>query len=599
MLTLPDLLVTLSTTTSYFASIAMLIIDVLSSPSTESIGTYFDSSVFLIMFILLGRTLEAYAKSRTTDAISLLGSLRPETALLVEPPSVSAITRKDAGRSSSTIFAQESPPIGEIEEKEGSAATESSMTPAYPSGPREVPVDHLERGDLILVPPGALPPTDGIVVAGSTTFDESSLTGESRPIRKSPGDEIFTGTTNLSGAITLKVTTLGGETMLSKIISAVSDASARKAPIEKLAERLTGVFVPIIVYLSLIVLAIWLGVALTGHVDEGDQVGGGRVFFAIEFAIAVLVVACPCGIGLAVPCANAVGNGIAARAGILASGGGEAFVAATRVGTVAFDKTGTLTIGKSVVTDEIYASGGQETKIDRMTVTAVIKEVEGGSTHPLAKGLVEYLAASSSGDKPPVVQIVSSDEIAGRGVSADVKLPNGTTIQVLIGNLALMHQHGVTIDPAHLTLLDAWSGEAKSVVLVSLRAADSQDFSLRVMYALSDPPREETKDVIADLRKRGMRVIMLSGDNGQTANAVAKMVGIRQEEVWAGVGPEGKAQVIRDLQRERPQPQTPTLVSRLRKAIGGDKDADRQLVMFVGGELAHFAARCRISHDHR
>jgi Cu+-exporting ATPase len=599
MLTLPDLLVTLSTTTSYFASIAMLIIDVLSSPSTESIGTYFDSSVFLIMFILLGRTLEAYAKSRTTDAISLLGSLRPETALLVEPPSVSAITRKDAGRSSSTIFAQESPPIGEIEEKEGSAATESSMTPAYPSGPREVPVDHLERGDLILVPPGALPPTDGIVVAGSTTFDESSLTGESRPIRKSPGDEIFTGTTNLSGAITLKVTNLGGETMLSKIISAVSDASARKAPIEKLAERLTGVFVPIIVYLSLIVLAIWLGVALTGHVDEGDQVGGGRVFFAIEFAIAVLVVACPCGIGLAVPCANAVGNGIAARAGILASGGGEAFVAATRVGTVAFDKTGTLTIGKSVVTDEIYASGGQETKIDRMTVTAVIKEVEGGSTHPLAKGLVEYLAASSSGDKPPVVQIVSSDEIAGRGVSADVKLPNGTTIQVLIGNLALMHQHGVTIDPAHLTLLDAWSGEAKSVVLVSLRAADSQDFSLRVMYALSDPPREETKDVIADLRKRGMRVIMLSGDNGQTANAVAKMVGIRQEEVWAGVGPEGKAQVIRDLQRERPQPQTPTLVSRLRKAIGGDKDADRQLVMFVGGELAHFAARCRISHDHR
>lgn len=600
MLMPPDLLVTLSTTTSYFASIAMLIIDVLSSPSSESIGTYFDSSVFLIMFILLGRTLEAYAKSRTTDAISLLGSLRPETALLVDSPSASAVTRKEAERSSSSISAQELPPIGEIEEKEGSAATAGSMTPAYPSGPREVPVDHLERGDLILVPPGALPPTDGIVVAGSTTFDESSLTGESRPIRKSPGDEIFTGTTNLSGAITLKVTDLGGETMLSKIISAVSDASARKAPIEKLAERLTGVFVPIIVYLSLIVLAIWLGVALTGHVDGDDQVGGGRVFFAIEFAIAVLVVACPCGIGLAVPCANAVGNGIAARAGILASGGGEAFVAATRVGTVAFDKTGTLTIGKSVVTDEIYASG-QEAKIDDTVVKALIREVEGGSTHPLAKGLVEYLAASSSDDKPPVVHIVSSDEIAGRGVSADVKISEGRTIRVLIGNLALMHQHGVTIDPAHLTLLDAWSGEAKSVVLVSLRAEDSQVFSLRAMYALSDPPREETKDVIADLRKRGMRVIMLSGDNGQTANAVAKMVGIRQEDVWAGVGPEGKAQVIRDLQRERPQPQTPTptLVGRLRKAVGGDKDADRQLVMFVGGELALSAVGRRINHAHR
>jgi cation transport ATPase len=330
-------------------------------------------------------------------------------------------------------------------------------------------------------------------------------------------------------------------------------------------------------------------VALTGHVDEDDQVGGGRVFFAIEFAIAVLVVACPCGIGLAVPCANAVGNGIAARAGILASGGGEAFVAATQVGTVAFDKTGTLTIGKSVVTDEIYASGGQGPEIDESVVKAVIKEVEGGSTHPLAKGLVEYLAANSSDNEAPVVQIVSSDEIAGRGVSADVKVSEGTTIRILIGNLALMHQYDVSIDPAHLTLLDAWSGEAKSVVLVSLRAEDSQEFSLRAMYALSDPPREETKDVIAGLKKRGMRVIMLSGDNGRTANAVAKMVGIRQEDVWAGVGPEGKAQVIRDLQRERLEPQGPTLVGRLRKVIGGDKEVGRRLVMFVGGELSQSA----------
>ncbi|ORY25914.1 E1-E2 ATPase-domain-containing protein, partial [Naematelia encephala] len=279
-----DLLVVLSTTTSYFASIAMLILDVRSDPTSDSVGTYFDSCVFLIMFILLGRTLESYAKSKTTDSVSLLGQLRPETALLVEP---------DKGQGKQIANGSELEKTGmsrtdsETDRTETDSETDHTDSQRGPSS-RAIPVEHLEIGDLILIPPGSLPPTDGIVVSGKTTFDESSLTGESRPVIKSPNDEIFTGTTNLTSAITVRVTRLGGSTMLEKIISAVSDASSRKAPLEKMAERLTGVFVPMIVYLALIVLAIWLSIALTGHLHTGSDRPGGRVFSALEFAIATL-----------------------------------------------------------------------------------------------------------------------------------------------------------------------------------------------------------------------------------------------------------------------------------------------------------------------
>jgi heavy metal translocating P-type ATPase len=539
----------------------MLIIDV-RSPQSESVGTYFDSCVFLIMFILLGRTLEAYAKSRTTDAVSLLGSLRPATAFLVDEQSWNL---HEKALSSPDLVVHD---IG-------------TSSPPYPTAPREVPVEQLEKGDLVLIPPGALPPTDGVIVSGSTTFDEASLTGESMPVPKTVGDEVFTGTNNLSGAVTIRVIKLGGETMLSKIIAAVSDASAKKAPIEKLAERLTGVFVPVIVYLSIIILAIWLGVVLSDHVNVANR-NGGEVFFAIEFAISVLVVACPCGIGLAVPCANAVGNGIAARAGILAAGGGEAFLAATRVTTVAFDKTGTLTVGKSVMTAEKYLPDSSDSsRVEN--VKAVVQAVEIGSTHPLAKGLAECLAESTSRTMP--VEVLSSNEVSGRGLIAKVKVADNS-LDVLIGNLSLMHQHAVHVPPAMLDLLKTWSNQAKSVVLVALRREDESPFNLRAMYALSDRPRAEAADVIGQLKAKGIRVVMLSGDNGRTANAVAGIVGIRQEDVWADVGPQGKATVIRELQaRPRAGRLPPSLVERARRSFGGRPKDIKEVVMFIGGEL--------------
>ncbi|WWD18579.1 hypothetical protein CI109_103032 [Kwoniella shandongensis] len=565
-----DLLVVLSTTVSYFASIAMLILDVQNQPDKESVGTYFDSCVFLIMFILVGRSLEAYAKSKTTDAVSLLGTLRPDTALLLGERENTDISRVVSMSSAWT----------DMDSDDVKGQTETPTTTQRPVRP--VPVSHLEIGDTILIQPGSLPPTDGTILTGETTFDESSLTGESKPIHKSSGDLIFTGTVNKTSAITVRVDRLAGDTMLEKIISAVSDASSRKAPLEKLAERLTGVFVPIIVYLSLVVLAVWLPLSLTGVVDTRGK-GGGAVFFALEFAIATLVVACPCGIGLAVPCANAVGNGIAAKAGILASGGGEAFLAATKVDRVVFDKTGTLTEGKSLVTDALWISTSASVSDgDVELVKRGVEEVERGSTHPLAVGLIEHLEKRPRDSEDVSMEIVTSTEVAGRGLKAQVKIGE-RALNLLIGNVALMEYHNVELDITAKDAVTKWSAEAKSVILVASRVvapkAEQQQstssstaevdmdaaYTLKALFSLSDPPRPTSAALIASLRERGMKVSMLSGDNETTAKAVGKMIGLDGEgEVRGGVGPEGKAEVIRVFQ--------------------GD-EGKKEVVMFVGDGL--------------
>ena len=598
----------LSTSVAYFSSVAMLIIDVRSPVASHSIGTYFDSSVFLIMFILLGRVLEAYARSRTTDAVSLLGQLRPETALLVER-SESTSTSDEGKGPSGTESA--SPPMicHDIDNQCKDTTIPSKIdrveeSTAKSRTTKSIPVDHLERDDLILIPPGSLPPTDGVIVLGETTFDESSLTGESHPVTKTPGDQVYTGTTNLSSAITVRVTSLPSETMLDSIIGAVSNASTHKAPIEKLAERLTGVFVPIIVYLSLIVLAIWLSLALTGHLDRHGSSNGGQVFFAIEFAIATLVVACPCGIGLAVPCANAVGNGLAAKAGILASGGGEAFLAATKVGTVVLDKTGTLTEGKCQVTDEqAYEGPPNQTRatFTRDFLFSAVLEVENGSTHPLAKGLVQHLENTLGNSRTANVQVVSTEEIAGRGIKAVVRV-NENPMEILLGNTALLLEHELELSEAQSSQMGEWYDQAKSVILVAVRSnytssplhvksSETQTqlsalpFELVHACALSDPPRPSTLPVISALQKRGVKVIMLSGDSPRTASAVAQMVGIAEGNVIAGVGPLEKADKIKDLQQEPTSDSTAsTRLAGLRIWKRRDPSTDSaQKVMFIGG----------------
>ncbi|CAE6505777.1 unnamed protein product [Rhizoctonia solani] len=510
-----DLLVALSTTTAYLASIAMMAIDVRTPPHDAmkvEMRTYFDSSVFLIFFILAGRLLEGRAKVKTGDAISMLGAIRPEKALLI--------------------------------------ADDEAATQSGEAGVHQVSVDTLELGDTILVPPGSIPPADGTIISGKTTVDESSLTGESKPVEKGPGDVLVCGTTNLSSAVTVRVDKLGDATVLEKIVRAVADAQGRKAPIERLADRISGVFVPIVVWLSLIILAIWLGVSLGGALPEGSlpmgrEGTGDKVFFAFEFMIATLVVACPCGIGLAAPTAQAVGAGMAAKAGVLAQGGGEAFQRASQVTTVVFDKTGTLTLGEPRVTNSKVL---REFK----WLLAALREMEMGSTHPIALALVRHCESESRDSEAP--QLLECEEKSGRGLVALVRV-GSESYPVLVGNAALMNDCGVHVDESHA---DEWQRRGKTVVYTAVGrpGADSSDqklwggYELTMSFAVADALRPESISTVAELHKAGKQVWMLSGDNIVTAKAVASDLGIPEDRVVAGVLPHEKADFITHLQSQ-------------------------------------------------
>ncbi|KAG9122259.1 hypothetical protein FRC07_001455 [Ceratobasidium sp. 392] len=536
-----DLLVALSTTTAYLASVAMMAIDVQTSPHDRMEGkemrTYFDSSVFLIFFILAGRLLEGRARVKTGDAISMLGAIRPEKALLVQS------AQPDS--------------------------SEQSVT--------QVSVDELELGDMILVQPGSVPPADGNIVSGQTTVDESSLTGESLPVVKGPGDAIVCGTTNLTSAVTIRVEKLGDATVLEKIVRAVADAQGRKAPIERLADHISGVFVPIIVWLSLLILAVWLGVSLgrvipDDYLPMGQDGTGDRVFFAFEFAIAVLVVACPCGIGLAAPTAQAVGAGMAAKAGILAQGGGEAFQLASQVTAVIFDKTGTLTVGEPTVTDSVT--------FDPPTwVSAAVREMEVGSSHPIALALVHH--CESTGVEPKV-ELLECEEKSGRGLIALVQTGE-EAYPILVGSASLMRDYGAAVDDL---LPNDWQAQGKTVVFVAIGSPrgvseDAPTYKLVMCLAVADALRPEAIATVSALQNAGKQVWMLSGDNVVTAKAVAKNLAIPEDQVVAGVLPHEKAEFISRLQT-----QPVTRSSRI-PWLGGEGKA---VVAFCGDGLNDSAA---------
>ncbi|KAG8961148.1 hypothetical protein FRC03_005704 [Tulasnella sp. 419] len=559
-----DLLVALSTTVAWAASVAMMILDVrrgrpvhevdghgmmAETAAKTKVMTYFDSSVFLIFFILMGRALEGRARVKTGDAIAMLSELKPENALLVIRED-----EKQSDSDSETLKQMDNSAIGSLRTN-------------------SIPLDHLELGDQILLRPGSIPPADGKVMAGTTTFDESSLTGESLPVAKQPDDSIFTGTTNLTSPIVVRVDKLGDETVLQKIVQAVSEAHGKKAPIEHLADRITSVFVPVIVWLSVAVLSIWLGVSVSKTIPQ-DYLGGltstgDRVFFAFEFAIAVLVVACPCGIGLAAPTAQTVGSGMAAKLGVLAKGGGEAFQLASQVDTVVFDKTGTLTTGVMKVVDVFEP---EEEKGQWAWLSTAVRLIEAGSSHPLAKAIVEYLDEKLLGEFDSRVSIVNIEEVAGKGMKASVTL-GGESYELAIGNEALV---GVAESPE----VAQWKSEGKSVVLVSVSGVAASGQILG--FAISDTPRSDSMSTIAALKKAGKEVFMLSGDNPITATAVGKSLGIEESHVVAGVLPQEKSKFILEL-RDR--------VKTTRIWYKGWKEEQKKsVVLFCGDGLNDAAA---------
>ncbi|KAI9001426.1 heavy metal translocatin [Trametes punicea] len=552
-----NLLVSTGVSISYFASVALLALAASQSASPSGRGdttTYFDSVVFLTTFLLAGRFLEALSKARAADAITALGKLRPTSALLVVPSTAS--TSSFAVELSPLTSSDTVPELGDVEK--GYFTSQESIFSSKPGTRIErIDAELLDVGDVVRVLNGASPPADGTVVSGDGgAFDESSLTGESRLVKKQIGDKVFLGTISKAGVVDIRVDEIGGQTMLDHIVKVVREGQTRRAPIERVADIITGYFVPVVTLLASITWIVWLGLGFGGALPQDylDIEVGGWAVWSLEFAVAVFVVACPCGIALAAPTALLVGSGLAAKYGILARGGGEAFQEAAQLDVVVFDKTGTLTEGgdPKVTNVEVIQSDIGGLRLANEDVLGMAMEIETASSHPLAIAIRGYCKDNGAAAQTAVLV----EEIPGRGLQASFPSLGCTAI---IGSEAWMEEHHAHVDGKLSGSLNMWKNEGKSVVVLAVRS-DSGEASPRstvvAAFAVSDPIRREAKEVVSRLQEQGLGTWMISGDNAMTAKAVARSVGIPETNVIAEVLPHQKAEKVQWLQQvgtKRPQ----------------------------------------------
>lgn len=503
-------LMSLGTTIAYVSSVAQLIAAGVHKPErVNDQDFYFDSVVFLTLFLLVGRWIEAYSKSKTGDAVTALGKLRPTEAVLVE--------RKEDGNYEDKV----------------------------------VKADLLDFGDTVRIRHGASPPADAIVLEGTTSFDESSLTGEARLIKKNPGDSIWAGTVNKDKPILVRITGAAGTSMLDQIVKVVREGQTKRAPMEQIADVLTTYFVPVVTLVAILTWLIWMILGLSGVVPDDylDVTSGGWVAFSLQFAIAVFVVACPCGLGLAAPTAIFVGGGLAAKHGVLAKGGGEAFEKASRIDCVVFDKTGTLTQGgQPEITDFSFFPDDNNFPDPRTpAMLAALKAIEESSSHPIAKALASFCAKR---EIDPLVKIEDIEEVPGKGLRGAYwpSEKDNERFHYLVGNEAMME--GIPISEKVANMIGQWKSEAKSIALVGISPFDMTegDCQIAAAFAISDPVRPEAVEVVRALQSRGTRVWMLSGDNDVTARAVASLINIPKDQVISGVLPTQKADKIKYLQ---------------------------------------------------
>lgn len=585
-----NLLISAGTSVAYFASIALLALGA-SKPRREGgeTTTYFDSVVFLTMFLLIGRFLEAYSKGRTADSISALTKLRPSTALLVAPANTAVYAQraKFVHTPSSEYTDVERAPQA-VTEDQVAVEKVAAIVP-LPGGfvVQRISSELLEVGDIVRIPNGTTPPADGSLAPSSScgtlmgTFDESALTGEAKPVRKAAGDQLFLGTINIGAVVDMRVDAIGGGNMLDKVVQVVREGQAKRAPIERFADGLTAYFVPVVTALAVLTWTIWLSLGLSGTlpIDYLDIHTGGWAVWSLEFAIAVFVVACPCGIGLAAPTAFLVGTGIAAKAGVLARGGGTAFEDAAKLDILCFDKTGTITEGGTpCVTDAEFFDAGRDDagNLRRAQLLGMVSAMETSSAHPLARALEMYCTREDAAKVPHSARV---EEIPGRGLRGTFRELGCTAI---IGSLTWMAENEVSPDGRVDSLVLKWQQEGKSVMLLAIAhnapSALQAGYSVVAAFAVADPVRSQAPLAIEQIKRRGIEVWMLSGDNQVTARAVARAAGIPEANVIAEVLPHEKAEKIEWLQ----QTGRKRLASRIYQLFRKANRTSRCVVGFVG-----------------
>ena len=518
-----DTLVSLGSAASFIWSVYLLFRMTASSAEAHELlhGLYFESAAMILVLITLGKMLEARSKGRTTNALKSLMDLSPKTAVV---------------------------------EREGAE--------------KEVPVDEVQKGDIFIVRPGMSVPVDGVVISGESAVDESMLTGESIPAEKAEGSAVYSATVNHNGFLRCRATRIGEDTTLSQIIRTVYDASATKAPIARIADKVSGIFVPVVLAVAVIATVIWL-------------IAGSEFSFALARGITVLVISCPCALGLATPVSIMVGNGVGAKAGILFKNA-ESLETAGKTQIVALDKTGTITKGEPSVTDVIPADG-----TDRQELLTAAYSVERLSSHPLAAAVAAY--CESNGIKAD--ECTGFKSLSGHGVE-------GTTggQKIYAGSYGFI-KTVVAVNDNTAYKVAPLSDEGKTPMLFA------SDGRLLGIIAVADTVKDDSREAIAQLKEMGVRVVMITGDNERTAKAIGDSVGV--DRVYASVMPEGKSEVIASLKTAghtamvgdgiNDAPALTAADTGIAIGSGADIAVESADIVLVGSRLSEAAAAIRLS----
>ena len=444
--------------------------------------TYYDVVIVVITFIALGKYLEARSKIKTGDAIEKLLNLQAKTALVVR-----------GGK--------------EI----------------------EIPINEVMHSDLMIIKPGAKIPVDGIITEGTSFIDESMVTGEPMPVKKKIGDSVVAGTLNTNGSFTFKATKVGGETLLAQIIKMVEEAQGSRAPIQALADKISAIFVPIVLVLSFITLGLWLLFG-TGPLGFSHALSFGLVSF-----VGILVIACPCALGLATPTAIIVGVGKGAKEGILIKDA-ETLEKLHKVNVVIVDKTGTITLGKPTLVDIQNLSNLKDEEL-----ISILATLEKKSEHPIAKAIVNYaedpegkITSYGAGNNIKVVEVLDFQNLEGRGIKGTIN-----NVEYFAGNVKLINDLGINFD---VSKIEEFTAQGKTPVILAIKD------KVLGFVMVADEVKKESKQAVNDLHKLGIKVIMLTGDDAKAAEYIAKLVGI--DEVIAHVMPENKLEKIKELQAQ-------------------------------------------------
>ncbi|MDO8499578.1 MAG: heavy metal translocating P-type ATPase [bacterium] len=475
-----DSLIAIGTSTAFFYSLAQLVAYIIITGSVIGLNgekipeLYFETAAFLITFVILGKWLEAKAKGRTSDAIKKLVGLQPKTARVA--------------RNGTTT---------------------------------DIAIDQVVVGDIIVVRPGEKIPVDGIVTKGESAVDESMITGESIPVEKTVGAVVIGATINKHGSFEFKTTKVGSETMLAQIIRVVEEAQGSKAPIQAVADRISAYFVPIVIGLAVLTFLVWF-----------FPLHAGLTFSLMAFT-SVIVIACPCALGLATPTAIMVGTGKGAEHGILVKGG-EPLEAACKINAIVFDKTGTLTKGQPEVTDIVenqISNIKNQNDNAKLKILEIAASLEKLSEHPLAEAIVKY----AEDKKTSLLEVKNFLAVPGHGIEGEI---NGQ--KYLMGNRKLLSDRNIIIGSSENSMIEELENAGKTVMILS------DEKNILGLVAVADTIKETTVEAVTALQKKGIVVYMITGDNRRTAEAIAKLAGITN--VLAEVLPEAKANEIKKLQ---------------------------------------------------